>query len=105
MTGLSTHVLDITTGMPAAGVAVTLERRSDGGWQQVGEGITDADGRVAALGIALGSGVYRLVFATGEAGNSFYPEVHVVVDIDEAREHHHIPLLLGAYGYTTYRGS
>jgi 5-hydroxyisourate hydrolase len=105
MTGISTHVLDITTGMPAAGLAVTLERKSDGGWQHVGEGVTDDDGRVGALGVALGSGVYRLVFATGEAGNDFYPEVHVIVDIDEARHHYHLPLLLGAYGYTTYRGS
>jgi 5-hydroxyisourate hydrolase len=105
MTGLSTHVLDLTTGTPAAGVAVTLERSSDGGWQHVGEGVTDGDGRVAGLGVALGSGVYRLVFATGDAGNSFYPEVHVIVDIDDAREHYHIPLLLGGYGYTTYRGS
>jgi 5-hydroxyisourate hydrolase len=31
--------------------------------------------------------------------------VHVIVDIDEGREHYHIPLLLSAYGYTTYRGS
>jgi 5-hydroxyisourate hydrolase len=105
MTGVSAHVLDTTTGLPAAGVAVTLERSSDGGWQHVGEGVTDEDGRVAALGFALGSGVYRLVFATGDAGNDFYPEVHVIVDIDEAREHYHIPLLLSAYGYTTYRGS
>jgi 5-hydroxyisourate hydrolase len=105
LTGVSTHVLDTTTGAPAVGVAVTLERSSDGGWQHVGEGVTDDDGRVAALGVALGSGVYRLAFATGDAGNSFYPEVHVIVDIDETREHYHIPLLLGAYGYTTYRGS
>jgi 5-hydroxyisourate hydrolase len=105
MTGLSTHVLDITTGQPAVGMTVTLERSSDGGWQHVGEGVTDADGRVPALGVALGSGVYRLVFETGDAGNTFFPEVHVIVDLDETRGHHHVPLLLSAYGYTTYRGS
>lgn len=105
MTGLSTHVLDTTTGSPAVGVVVTLERSSDGAWQHVGEGVTDEDGRVAALGFALGSGIYRLVFATGDAGNDFYPEVHVIVDIDEDRAHYHIPLLLSGYGYTTYRGS
>jgi 5-hydroxyisourate hydrolase len=105
VTGVSTHVLDTTTGLPAVGIAVTLERSSDGGWQYVGDGVTDEDGRVAALGVALGSGVYRLVFATGDAGNTFYPEVHVIVDIDDARGHYHIPLLLSAYGHTTYRGS
>lgn len=105
MTGISTHVLDTTTGIPASGMAVTLERSSDGGWQHIGEGVTDEDGRVGSLGVALGSGVYRLVFATGDGGNEFYPEVHVIIDIDESREHYHIPLLLSTYGYTTYRGS
>lgn len=105
MTGLSTHVLDTVSGLPAAGVQVTLERSSDGGWQHVGEGVTDEGGRVPGLGVALGSGIYRLVFATGDAGNPFFPEVHVIVDLDDARDHYHIPLLLSGYGYTTYRGS
>jgi 5-hydroxyisourate hydrolase len=105
MTGLSTHVLDTATGDPVAGMTVTLERSSDGGWQHVGEGVTDEDGRIAARGVALGSGVYRLVFATGDAGNTFFPEVHVIVDLEDTRPHHHIPLLLSSYGYTTYRGS
>ena len=105
MIGLSTHVLDTESGQPAVGVTVRLERSSDGGWQHVGDGITDDDGRMAALGVALGSGVYRLVFATGDAGNLFFPEVHVIVDLDDARDHYHVPLLLSSYGYTTYRGS
>jgi 5-hydroxyisourate hydrolase len=105
MTGLSTHVLDTESGQPASGVKVTLERSSDAGWQHVSEGTTDDDGRVAALGVALGAGIYRLVFATGDAGNPFFPEVHVIVDLDDAREHYHVPLLLSSYGYTTYRGS
>ena len=105
MTGLSTHVLDTVSGQPGAGVQVTLERSFDGGWQHVGEGVTDEDGRVASLGVALGSGIYRLVFATGDAGNPFFPEVHVIVDLDDSRDHYHVPLLLSTYGYTTYRGS
>ncbi|MGH8914708.1 MAG: hydroxyisourate hydrolase [Acidimicrobiia bacterium] len=105
MTSLSTHVLDTAEGRPVAGVTVTLERSLDGGWQYVGQGETDGDGRVAALGVALDSGVYRLVFATGDAGNPFYPEVHVIVDLDGDEGHYHVPLLLSPYGYTTYRGS
>lgn len=105
MTGLSTHVLDLSSGLPAGGIRVTLDRAVDGGWQSVGEGVTDDNGRIAALGVALGSGVHRLVFATGDAGNPFFPEVHIVVDVDEAEEHYHVPLLLSPYGYTTYRGS
>jgi 5-hydroxyisourate hydrolase len=105
MTDLSTHVLDTASGRPATGVKVTLERSSDGGWQHVGDGVTDDDGRVPALGVALGSGIYRLVFATGDAGNPFFPEVHLIVDLDESQDHYHVPLLLSTYGYTTYRGS
>ena len=105
MIGLSTHVLDTVSGQAAVGMNVILERSSDGRWQHVGEGVTDDDGRIAALGVALGSGIYRLVFATGEAGNPFFPEVHVIVDLDDARDHYHVPLLLSSYGYTTYRGT
>lgn len=105
MAGLSTHVLDLAAGRPAEGVAVTLERSIEDVWQQVGDGVTDGNGRIGALGDALVSGVYRLVFATGEAGNAFFPEVHLIVDIDEAEEHYHVPLLISPYGFTTYRGS
>jgi 5-hydroxyisourate hydrolase len=86
-------------------MTVTLERSIDDGWQHVGEGVTDGNGRIGALGDALVSGVYRLVFATGDAGNTFYPEVHLIVDIDGDEEHYHVPLLLSPYGFTTYRGS
>ncbi len=105
MISLSTHVLDTGEGRPLAGVAVNLERELDGGWQHVGEGVTDHDGRIAAVGVALGAGVYRLVFATGDAGNPFFPEVHVIVDLDDSQGHYHVPLLLSPYGFTTYRGN
>ena len=105
MTSLSTHVLDTGEGRAAAGVNVTLERSLDGGWQFAGEGVTDESGRIAALGVALASGIYRLTFATGDAGNTFFPEVHVIVDIDDSEGHYHVPLLLSPFGYTTYRGS
>lgn len=105
MTSLSTHVLDTAQGRPASGVSVTLERSVDGGWQHVAEDVTDEQGRIASLGLALDSGIYRLVFATGDAGNPFFPEVHLVVDLDGSEEHYHVPVLLSPYGYTTYRGS
>ncbi|MGH8870642.1 MAG: hydroxyisourate hydrolase [Acidimicrobiia bacterium] len=105
MISLSTHVLDTGEGRPVVGMNVTLERSFDDGWQHVGEGVTDDGGRIPALGVALGSGIYRLVFATGDAGNPFFPEVHLIVDLDETEDHYHIPLLLSPYGYATYRGS
>ena len=83
MTSVSTHVLDTATGRPVVGMRVVLERSMDGGWQHVGEGETDVNGRIPMLAVALLSGVYRLVFETGDAGNGFYPQVQVTVDIDD----------------------
>lgn len=105
MTSVSTHVLDTASGEPVEGVTVTMERSLDGGWQHMSEGVTDVNGRIVMLAGAVFSGVYRLVFETGDAGNTFYPQVHVVVSLDEEQDHYHIPLLLSPYGYTTYRGS
>ncbi len=112
MSAVTTHVLDAATGTPAAGVAVVLERAVDAGWERLGAGSTDADGRCADLGPAsLPVGTYRLDFATAAwfaaAGReTFYPSVVVVFAItDPARAHHHVPLLLSPFAYSTYRGS
>ena len=108
MSTVSTHVLDTSTGRPARGVAVTLES-ADG--TRLGTGTTDADGRVPALGPErLDAGTYRLRFDTGAwfagtATDGFYPEVVVTFTIADAEQHHHVPLLLSPYGYSTYRGS
>lgn len=104
MTTLSTHVLDTATGEPAAGMRVHLSRASGDGWERVGEGVTDDDGRVTGFG-ELSAGRHRLGFETGEYGSEFYPFVAVVFEIDENRNHYHVPLLLSPFGYTTYRGS
>ena len=108
---VTTHVLDTARGIPAAGVAVRLERRARGTWVPVGEGTTDADGRCRGLTTGgLEPGTHRLVFATGEYAAargppSFYPEVVVTFDIADAAAHFHVPLLLSPFGYSTYRGS
>ena len=107
MASLSTHILDTSLGRPAVGVRVTLE--SDAG-VTIGEGATDADGRLLAIGPgSLGTGDYRLRFdcasyyaQTGVTG--FYPEVVVSFTVS-ADEHYHVPLLLTPHGYSTYRGS
>lgn len=104
MTTLSTHVLDTATGEPAAGMRVHLARGGDVGWEPVNEFETDGDGRIAGFG-DLPGGRYRLGFETGDWGNEFFPFVHVVFNIDEARTHYHVPLLLSPFGYSTYRGS
>jgi len=112
MSGITTHVLDTARGRPAAGMRVALEARTGDGWTPVGGGVTDADGRVPGL-VAEGTlraGVHRVTFHTGdwfaaEGTSGFYPLVTVVCVISDPEAHHHIPLLLSPYGYSTYRGS
>jgi 5-hydroxyisourate hydrolase len=105
---LSTHVLDATRGRPAEGVAIRLER--DG--QVIATGTTDQDGRLRDWlpDGEPGAGVYRLVFDTGAyfaAGGvaAFYPEVAVTFTVTDPAAHHHVPLLLSPFAYSTYRGS
>ena len=111
MTHVSTHILDLSSGAPAAGVHVTLERADATGWAVQGRAATDADGRVRdAFGRVTSAGRYRLTFATGayftaRGVASFHPEVIVVFEILDAQQHHHVPLLLSPFGYSTYRGS
>ena len=110
MNAITTHVLDLSTGLPAAGVAVRLQRAHGEEWAEQGHALTDADGRVGeSLGPLVAPGRYRLSFATGayfaaRGVASFHPEVLVVFEVHEVK-HHHVPLLLSPFGYSTYRGS
>ena len=77
----------------------------------IAEGRTNVDGRVGLLADgALEAATYRMTFDTGTYLSSteqpvFYPEVHVMFRVMAPSEHHHIPLLLSPFGYSTYRGS
>lgn len=105
--GISTHVLDAVRGRPAAGLGVRLERRSSGGWEEVARRVTDADGRVADLCAEASAGDHRLTLDTEAylGPQAFYPEVVVVFRITAGAASCHVPVLLSAYSYTTYRGS
>ncbi len=103
---VSTHVLDAVAGRPAAGVAVRLFAGED----LVTQGVTDADGRCRLTEEATVLGPHRLVFATGawfaERGTTaFWPEVTLTFTVAEPAAHHHVPLLLSPFAYSTYRGS
>ena len=114
MSPITTHVLDTMLGKPASGVAVAIEvADGEGRWSEVARSVTDANGRISEFDPAaksLDRKMYRLRFATGAyfattCVRTFYPEVHVVVAIDDRAAHYHIPLLLSPFGYSTYRGS
>ena len=103
---VSTHVLDSVLGRPAVGVAVRLFAADE----LVAEGVTDADGRCRLAEGATAPGPHRLVLATGpwsaqQGRDTFYPEVVLTFDVREPTEHHHVPLLLAPFAYSTYRGS
>jgi 5-hydroxyisourate hydrolase len=113
MTPITVHVLDTTVGRPAAHLGVRLDLLDDaGGWTTLAESHTNAEGRVVDLALPspLARRTYRVTFATGPyfaaVGRPvFYPWVDVVFSVDAPDEHHHIPLLLSPFGYSTYRGS
>src|SRR5262245_40324771 len=114
MSGISTHVLDTSRGVPAAGVPVTLHRSGEGGaWVLVASHKTDAEGRVRSLlpaATSLGAGVFRLRFDVASyfgagAIKSFFPFVEVAFEVTEPSRHHHVPLLISPFGYSTYRGT
>jgi len=116
MSSITTHVLDTARGGPAAGVPVLLEllleqRARSEEWVERGRGTTDADGRIKDLVTGpLVPGVYRLTFDTAVYFRSlklegFYPYVAIVFEVRDPAQHHHVPLLLSPFGYSTYRGS
>jgi len=113
MSQITTHVLDTTRGMPAQGLPITLSAQTNEGWQELASGVTNADGRVVGLladDIVLAAGIYRMHFATkpyykANKEQGFYPYVDIVFELIGNNAHYHIPLLLTAFGYSTYRGS
>ncbi len=112
MSQITTHILDTTKGKPAKGVNIILFQQQDTNWQQLAEGITNADGRISNLladNIILPFGIYKLKFETqayfdASFITSFYPFVEIIFNVN-SQEHYHIPLLLNPFGYSTYRGS
>ena len=113
---LTTHVLDIMRGRPAAGMRIELYRLGDGGGrrERLKDARTNADGRTDGPLLAGGemrTGVYELVFRAGEyfrasgADIGFLDEVPVRFRIADPSAHYHVPLLASPGGYSTYRGS
>ena len=113
MKRISTHVLDVNRGKPARDVPVQLQLcTAQGEWRLLHSARTDSDGRCAQLlpTEELSPGMYRLVFDTASYFNAtqaegLYPVVEVTFRVRDGESQFHIPLLLNANGYTTYRGS
>ncbi|KAI7736227.1 hypothetical protein M8C21_022677 [Ambrosia artemisiifolia] len=120
---ITTHILDVARGCPAAGIEVQLEMYNtkqpvpvfgdldQDKWILQGSSTTDKDGRSGQLMKIvndLSPGVYRISFNTGKYNpDGFFPFVSIVFKVKESQkmEHFHVPLLLSPFSFSTYRGS
>lgn len=111
---LSSHILDISKGLPASGVTIKLSKMdASQQWKVIDEKVTDSNGRVKDfLKQQEGSGndgIYKLTFLTepyfkSQNLDSFYPFIEVIFEI-KGNDHYHVPITLSPYGYSTYRGN
>lgn len=110
---LSSHILDVSKGLPAAGVMIKLEQYHENTktWSFVEEKITDKNGRIPDFlsNEKSNLGIYRLTYYVSdyfkkENIESFYPFIEVVFEIKD-KNHYHVPITLSAFGYSTYRGN
>ena len=110
---LSTHVLDLTTGKPAAGMTVELWRRGKNP-ALLKSVVTNVDRRTDVPLLAekeMAVGGYELLFRvkayfTARGVESiFLDEVPIRFSIADAGASYHVPLLVTPWAYSTYRGS
>ncbi|KAJ8588399.1 transthyretin [Rhizopogon salebrosus TDB-379] len=124
---ITCHILDVSTGRPAAGVDVNIQvyhkgQRGIDIFSPFATGVTDADGRCMDMlpprgsnearlqQKEVGAGLYKIVFKPKEyfektGRKCFYPWVEITFEVENTEEHYHIPLLISPYSFTTYRGS
>lgn len=106
---ISTHILDTHLGKPAAAVNVKLFEAAS--HKLLGQGQTDADGRLKDFGLTvIAAGEYQLeyeilpYFASKQL-ETFFPKVCIQFYVADPQEHYHVPLLISPFAYSTYRGS
>lgn len=110
---LSSHILDVSKGLPVSDVKIKLEKFNDQKktWTFVDEKKTDTNGRISDFlpSEKNNFGIFKLTYCTSDYFKkddieSFYPFIEVVFEIKD-KNHYHVPITLSAYGYSTYRGS
>jgi len=108
---LSTHVLDIAKGRPAAGMKIELWLRDEGGESTLLKtAVTNADGRTDEPLLdasEMQQGHFELRFFVGDyfGERAFLDRVPVQFSIADATAGYHVPLLCSPWAYSTYRGS
>jgi 5-hydroxyisourate hydrolase len=115
---LTTHVLDLSKGLPAKEIKVELWHLENQSNRKLLKTVhTNSDGRVDSpllQGEEMNSGEYELVFYVGNyqkaqgesvSESPFLNLVPIRFNISDTKGHYHIPLLVAPGGYSTYRGS
>ena len=114
---LTTHILDTSSGKPAAGVRISLFQKVNGALIHKADALTNDDGRTDSPILppsAFEAGEYQLIFYAGDYFDAqgldlpepkFLDEVIISFGMADASSHYHVPLLLSPFGYSTYRGS
>ena len=117
MSGLTTHILDTTNGIPAVGVKIELFKYIGGVRTKMREAISNKDGRTDAPMLSEEQSmpnIYELLFYMGDyfrgkgaelPDQPFFDIVPVRFAIHDHTQNYHVPLLASPWGYTTYRGS
>jgi 5-hydroxyisourate hydrolase len=115
--GLTTHMLDVTSGKPAEGVHIDFSVADGESYRSIRSVVTNADGRNAEPLLTeqtMKVGQYQLVFHIAEyftrlgtvlPNPPFLDKAVIQFGIADATSHYHVPLLASPWSYTTYRGS
>lgn len=116
MPGVSIHVVDVTRGLPARDMRVTLWRLAADGRVKVGEGSIGSEGTLShpmttGAGIEAGehevemaAGPYfRSIGASGEAPG-FLETAAFRFHVTDPAEHYHLPIKLSPWGLSIWRG-
>ena len=117
MTGLTTHVLDLTLGKPADGLKISFFKIEQDNKNAIAKFVTNSDGRLDAPIFdqsSIRAGWYEMVFHAGKylvvkhkmkEADLFFDNISISFQINNLEQHYHVPLLLSKFGYSTYRGS
>ena len=117
MTGLTTHVLDLTQGKPADALEISFYTRQSDRKELIANFVTNSDGRLNKPIFDksnIREGWYEMVFHAGKflmvkhkmrEADLFFDNISICFQINDLKQHYHVPLLLSKFGYSTYRGS
>ena len=117
MTGLTTHVLDLTLGKPADEIEISFYITQSDTKELIANFITNSDGRLDKPifdQFNIRKGWYEMVFHAGKylvlkhkmkEADLFFDNISIAFQINDLKQHYHVPLLLSKFGYSTYRGS